>query len=212
MSIEGIIVGLLAIAVGAGWATYGLKFFTIMLPIWAFFFGLLMGVQWGQDIFGQGFFGTITSWVIGGVFAIALALLSYFWYYAAVSIAVGAIGYALGVGLMDFLNIDASILGIIVGLIVGGIFLVAALATGFPAILIVIVSAIGGAATVVNGVLLIIGRIHLEDLSSGLVGGILTDTFIGIVAWIVLAALAFAYQLRDLGNTMASIDRSAYRY
>ena len=53
MSIEGIIVGLLAIVIGLAWAFYGLKLFTILLPIWAFFFGLVAGAQWGQDVFGQ---------------------------------------------------------------------------------------------------------------------------------------------------------------
>ena len=43
MSIEGILVGLLAIVIGAAWAFYGLKLFTILLPIWAFFFGLITG-------------------------------------------------------------------------------------------------------------------------------------------------------------------------
>jgi hypothetical protein len=40
MSIEGILIGLLAIGIGAAWASYGLKAFTILLPIWAFFAGL----------------------------------------------------------------------------------------------------------------------------------------------------------------------------
>ena len=47
MTIEGIVVGLLAIAIGLAWAFYGLKLFTILLPIWAFFFGLVAGAQWG---------------------------------------------------------------------------------------------------------------------------------------------------------------------
>ena len=65
MSIEGIIVGLLAVVIGAAWAAYGLKFFTILLPLWAFLFGLAAGAQWGQEIFGQGFFSTVLSWIIG---------------------------------------------------------------------------------------------------------------------------------------------------
>ena len=58
MTLEQIIVGLLAIGIGLAWAFYGLKLFTILLPIWAFFFGLIAGAQWSVDIFGQGFFAT----------------------------------------------------------------------------------------------------------------------------------------------------------
>ena len=50
MSIEGILIGLLAIVIGAAWATYGLKAFTILLPIWAFFVGLLAGAELGRRV------------------------------------------------------------------------------------------------------------------------------------------------------------------
>ncbi len=102
MSIEGIIVGLLAIVIGAAWAFYGLKLFTILLPIWAFFFGLVTGAQWGQEVFGEGFFATVLSWGIGLVFGLVLAAISYFWYYAAIVILGGAVGYSLGVGFFEY--------------------------------------------------------------------------------------------------------------
>ena len=212
MSIEGILIGLVAILVGAGWAFYGLRFFTIILPIWALFFGFVTGVQWGQDVFGQGFLGTVTSWIIGGVLALVLAALSYFWYYFAVTLAVGALGYTLGVGFMDFLGIDSSILGLIVGLIVGAIFAIGTFLLGVPAVLIVLVSAISGAAAMVNGALILLGRIKVEDLNSGLLSGLLTDSLIGLVAWGVIAVVAAFYQLRGVERAVEAVSRSAYRY
>ena len=102
MSIEGILVGLLAIVIGAAWAFYGLKLFTILLPIWAFFFGLVTGAQWAADVFGQGFFSSVLSWGIGLVFGLVLAAISYFWYYAAIVILAGAVGYSLGIGFFEY--------------------------------------------------------------------------------------------------------------
>jgi hypothetical protein len=212
MSIEGIIVGLLAVVVGAAWAAYGLKFFTILLPLWAFLFGLISGAQWGQDVFGQGFFSTVLSWIIGFGFGLFLAVISFFWYYAAVTILGGALGYALGVGLMDWLGIDASVLGILVGLIVGAVFAFATFVLGVPAFLVIYLSAISGAAAVVNGVLVLFGVIKLSDLESGFFSGLLTNGVVGIVAWIALSVVAIVYQLRDVGRMAASIDRAAYRY
>ena len=212
MSIEGILVGIAAIVVGAGWAFYGLRFFTIILPIWALFFGFVTGVQWGQDVFGQGFLGTVTSWVVGGVLAIVLAALSYFWYYFAVTLAVGALGYTLGVGLMDLLGIDSGLLGLIAGLAVGAVFAIGTFVLGVPAVLIVLVSAISGAAAMVNGVLIILGRIKVEDLDSGLLSGLMTDTIIGVVAWVGIAVVAALYQLRGVQQAVESVSRSAYRY
>jgi hypothetical protein len=212
MSIEGIIVGLLAIGIGLAWAFYGLKLFVILLPIWAFFFGLVTGAQWAQDVFGEGFFSTVLSWGIGLVFGIVLAAISYFWYYAAVTIAGGAIGYALGVGFLDWLGIDAAILGLIVGLIVGAVFAAVTFLLGVPAWLIVIFSGVSGAAAAVNGVLILLGRIKLEDLNSGIVNGLLTDTAIGVIAWIVIAAAAIFWQMRDIAGSITTVERTSYRY
>ena len=138
--------------------------------------------------------------------------ISYLWYYAAITIAGGALGYILGVGFMDWLGIDAAILGIVVGLIVGAVFAAATFLLGVPAWLIIIFSGISGAAAAVNGVLILIGRIKVEDLSSGIVNGLLTDTTIGIIAWVVLAAVAIFWQMRDVGRTVTTIERTNYRY
>ena len=212
MSIEGILVGLVAIVVGAAWAFYGLRFFTIILPIWALFFGFITGMQWGQDVFGQGFAGTVTSWIIGGVLAIVLAALSYFWYYFAVTFAVGALGYTLGVGLMDLLGIDSGLLGLVAGLVVGGAFAIITFVLGIPVVLIVLISAISGAAAMVNGALIILGRIKVEDLDSGLLSGLMTDSTIGVIAWVAIAVVAALYQLRGVGEAVTAVNRSAYRY
>src|SRR6188508_2447864 len=161
MSIEGILVGLLAIVIGAAWAFYGLKLFTILLPIWAFFFGLVMGAQWGADIFGQGFFASVLSWGIGLVVGIVLAAISFFWYYAAIVILGGAVGYALGVGFFDWLGLGTGVIPTIVGLIVGAIFAIGTFVLGVPVILVMVFSAFSGAVAVVNGVFLFFNQVKL---------------------------------------------------
>ena len=93
----------------SAWAFYGLKVFTILLPIWAFFFGLTSGraVEPGHLRPGLLRDGPVVGHRprVRGLF---LAVISFFWYYAAVTIAGGALGYMLGVGLMDWLGIDAA--------------------------------------------------------------------------------------------------------
>lgn len=212
MSIEGILVGLAAIAVGAAWAFYGLSMFTVLLPLFAFAFGVLMGAQLGQDVLGEGFLSTVLSWVFGIIFGLVLAVVSFFWYYAAVTIAAGALGYAFGVGFMDVLGIDSSILGTIVGLFVGGVLAIATFAAGVPAFLVITFSAISGAAGIVNGALILLGRIKVDNLDSGLLGGLLTDGLIAIMAWIVIAVVAILYQLRKVNETSIAVRREAYRF
>ena len=212
MSIEGILVGLLAIVIGAAWAFYGLKLFTILLPLWAFFFGLVTGAQWAQDVFGQGFFSSVLSWGIGLVFGLVLAAISYFWYYAAITILAGAAGYALGVGFFEYVGLGTGVIAIVVGLVLGAVFAIGTFLLGVPVLLVMIFSAFSGAAAIVNGVLILLGQIKLADVDVGIFGSLLHQGVVGTVAMILIGAAALIYQLRDVGQTITSIDRSAYSY
>ena len=213
MSIEGILVGLLAIGAGAAWAFFGLRFFAILLPIWAFFFGLTAGIDFASNIFSDGIIGTTISWGIGLVFGLVLALISFFWYYAAVTIAVGALGYILGAGLVAALGIDSGFLQFIAGIALGAVFAVGAFVLAFPAVLVIVVSAASGAIAVVNGALILIGAIKVEDLSAGVFGSIYNYGWIGIIAWIVIAVAAVLFQTRDVARMAATMPTQAdYRY
>jgi hypothetical protein len=75
-----------------------------------------------------------------------------------------------------------------------------------------ILSAFSGAAAVVNGVLILLGQIKVETLDTGVFGSLLHNGLLGTVAWLVLGAAALFYQMRDVGQSIQSIDRSAYRY
>jgi hypothetical protein len=212
MSIEGILIGLLAIGVGLAWAFYGLKLFTILLPLWAFFFGLVMGAQWGQDVFGQGFFTSVLSWIIGLVVGVVLAAIAFFWYYAAIVILGGAVGYALGLGFFDWLGLGTGIIAVIVGLILGAIFAIGTFVLGVPVILVMVFSAFSGAVAAVNGVFLFLGLVKVEDLGWGIFGSLLHQGILGVIVAIVLGGAALYWQIRDVGGSITSIERSSYRY
>jgi hypothetical protein len=212
MSIEGIIVGVLAAAIGAAFAFYGLKLFVILLPIWGFLVGLMAGASWGAEFLGEGFLGTVTSWGIGIVLGLVLAVLSYFWYYGAVILLGASVGYTLGAGLMAAIGLD-GFLSVVVGLIVAAVVGFGVLVLAVPAFLVVFLSAIGGAAAVVNGVLILLGRVALEDVNFGLTQGLYKEGVIAIVAWIVIAVAAMWWQLRDVADMSArlSVPREEYR-
>lgn len=213
MSIEGILVGLLAIGAGAAWAFFGLRFFAILLPIWAFFFGLTAGIDFASNIFADGAIGTVLSWGIGLVFGVVLALISFFWYYAAVTIAVGALGYLLGAGLVSALGIDSGFLQFIAGMVVGAIFAVGAFVLAFPAVLVIVVSAASGAAAVVNGALILLGQIKVEALTDGVFGSLIKNGAVATIAWVVIAVAAVLFQTRDVARMAATMPSQAdYRY
>jgi hypothetical protein len=210
MSIEGILIGLLAIGIGLAWAFYGLKAFLILLPIWAFFIGALLGASWVQELLGDGFFSTVTSWVVAIIFGLFLAVISYLWYTGAVLLLGFTIGYTLGAGLMSAIGLT-EIMPLIVGVIIGAVVAIGFFVLGMPLVLVIVATAIGGAVAATNGALILLGRIQLADIDTGLSEGLLKDGVIGIVVAIAIAVAGALYQMRDVANAATAIDRSAYR-
>ena len=137
-------------------------------------------------------------------------MLSYFWYYAAIVIVGGALGYTLGAGVLAAIGFG-DFISIAGGLVVGAALAFLTIILAVPAYLVVIFSAIGGGVAAVNGLLILLGRIKLEDISSGLGEGLLKDPLIAVVVTIVIAAAGIMYQMRDLSNTAQSIRREGYR-
>jgi hypothetical protein len=210
MSIEGILIGLLAIGIGLAWAFYGLKAFLILLPIWSFFIGAMLGASWVQELLGDGFFSTVTSWVVAIAFGLFLAVLSYLWYTGAVLLLGFTIGYTLGAGLMSAIGLT-EIMPLIVGVIIGAVVAVGFFVLGMPIVLVIVATAIGGAVAATNGALILLGRIQLAAIDTGLSEGLIKDGVIGIVVAIAIAVAGALYQMRDVANAATSIDRSAYR-
>jgi len=210
MTLEGILVGLVVIIVGLAWAFYGLRAFTILLPIWAFIVGFGAGASWIQELFGGGFLATTTSWVGGFFIGLVLALLSYFLYYAAVVLLGGALGYTLAAGFAVGIGLP-NFLAIIVGLVAGAALGAAVLLLAMPAFLVVWLSAIGGATAVANGLLILLGRIDLKDIEGGLGQGLLRDPAIAVVIVIVVAAAGIYYQMREVTEATVAVERATYR-
>lgn len=210
MSIEGILIGLFAIAVGAAWAFYGLRAFVILLPLWAFFVGLFAGAELGQELFGEGFFATVTSWVIALVFGVVLALISYLWYFGAIVLLGGTVGYVIGSGLLSALGVD-GILAIVAGIALGAVFAAAVIFLAVPVVLVIFLSAISGAIALVNGVIIALGRVELSEFEQGLGQALVKEGPIAVIGVIAVAIAGILYQTRDTARMAISIDREAYR-
>ena len=210
MTLEGILLGLVALVIGAAFTFYGFRFFLILLPLWGFVIGFAAGAQLLALLFGEGFLATITGWVVGFVFGIGFALISYLWYWAAIVLLAGGVGYEIGLGLMALVNITGW-LAVAIGLILAVIFVVAAIALHVPRLMIVVMTAIGGAAILTGGVLMVIGTIQPGQLDSGIVGAILYRNWLWGLVFVVLAVAGAYYQLK-MQVLPDDLDRASYRY
>jgi hypothetical protein len=93
MSIEGIVVGLLGVLLGAAFCFAGFRWFLLLLPIWGLFVGFTTGASAVALLLNEGFLASILGIVVGVALALVFALLSWFYWWGAILVVAGSLGY-----------------------------------------------------------------------------------------------------------------------
>jgi len=212
-TLQGLLVGAFAAAIGLAFAFYGFRLFLILLPIWGFFAGFLLGANAMTSLFGDSFLVEVTSWVVGFILGLVFAVLSYLYYWVAVILLGGVLGYQLTIGLFEWLNLNAEgWIAFVSGLIVGAVFAVGFFLLHMPAVLVIVATAISGAAATVAGVIVGLGFVPLEALDSGIVG-VYDKHDLGLlwlIGGIVLAFAGAIYQTRMVADLTGAITEDKY--
>lgn len=209
MSTETILISLITVAIGAIFCFAGYRLFRIIIAVWGFFIGFLIGAQIVASFFGGSFLTTSLAWIVGIALGLLLAVLSYAIYSAAIAMLGASVGYLLGIGLMTAFGFDSHatvtfLAGILVALLFGILILVLNLAR----VLIILNTALGGASAIVLGVLLFLGVVPLSALNTGLIGAFLKGSPGWSIVWLVLAALGCVFQLQSTRNYNLASYRS----
>jgi len=205
-----IIAGLLAILIGAAFCFLGYRLFLVLLPILGFFAGFWLGAEAITLLFGTGFLATTTGIITGIIFGLILAVLSYFFYYAAVIIIAAIIGYALGSGLMMAIGFDAGFISALVGIITAVVVAGVTILFNLQRYVIIILTSLGGANAILLGVLLILGRVSLDSITTArdAIQPVVQDSWFWALAWVVIAAFGIYIQVRAHGAY--EFDKSQY--
>lgn len=215
ITIEGLLLGLLAIGIGLAFAFYGFRLFLILLPIWGFFAGFLLGANLWNSLFPDaGFMVEVAGWVLGVVVGIAFAILSYLYYWVAIILLGGALGYQLTYGVLQWIGFDADgIVAFILALIVGAVFAVAFFVLHMPAVLVIVATAISGAGAAVAGVIIALGLVPKAAWATGIFGVYNAHdlSFIWLIGAIALAFAGAIYQTRTVADMTAAITGDSYR-
>lgn len=197
MAFEIICVTIIALLFSAALMFGGYRFFLFLLPIWGFFFGFGLGATAVQALFSTGLLATVTSWVVGFIVALIFAVLSYFFYAAAVAVIAGTLGYMLGIGLMDLFGLSGlSFITFLVAIILAVAVIVVTFRFNLQKYVIIAATAIGGAALAVGIMMLGVGGASLVQLIEHPVRLLWqTSPFMAIV-FVLLAAAGIVAQIR----------------
>jgi MFS family permease len=205
--VDDIIIGIILVAIGAAACLAGLRLWFALLPIWGFVAGFFLGATTVTEQCGDGFLSTVTGWVVGAVVGIVFALLSYMiWYFGAI-LAAASVGSLLGSGLMRAFSVDNEWVLFIVAAIVAVLFALAAMMIGLPVYVVIVNTAVAGAAGVTAGLMLLFNRIDLEQMENGATWAMIQESWFWVIVWAALAGIGMVTQLRSMVDVALPEDR-----
>lgn len=200
-----VVVGLIAVVSGLILCFGGRTIFRIILSVWGAFVGFTLGGSLVSSFTGEQPFATVLGWGVSVLVALLFAGLAYSFYVLAVIIAIGSIGYSLGAGLGIALGATGTVvlvIGILAALLLAG----AALATSLPDVLLTVLTALTGAAAIVEGIMLVVGVAKPSDLTeTSLREFVVQQPWWWIAMYVVIAIFGMLVQHRaGRGDTMRS--------
>ncbi len=204
---EDIVVGLLAIAIGAAFCFGGWLMMRIIIPIWGAFAGFVFGAGLVASFWDEGFLSTATGWLVGFAFAILFGALAYLFYEVAVVLAMAAIGFALASHLLVALGVTWSWVIVLAGIALAVVLAVLALAGNMPMVILVVLSAFAGAGTIVTGAMLLFGVVDLDQMTLATTQR-LDDDWWWYALYLGLAVAGIVTQVRSLDRLTDSLRQS----
>ncbi len=197
MTFELFCMGTIGLLFGLAVAFLGYRLLWVVLPIWGFFFGLALGAQTIQAILGDAFFGTVTSWVVGFLVGALFAVLSYLFYFLAVAILSGSLGYSLTVGLLGAIGLDFGLIVWLLAIVVAVIVAVLVLRFNIQKYAVIVVTALGGAGVIIFIMLAAFEGVLITSLLSNPVMTAISNSFWYLLVFAVVAIAGIVVQLRS---------------
>ncbi len=209
-----IIVATGLILLGGISALLGVKVFRLLLPLIGFVSGVMVGFGGVQAVFGTGVISTTIAVVMAVVVGAIMAMLSFMFYEIAImilSVMIGAsfmtyLGIAVGLENAGFILFLLGLSGAIFG------FLIAA-GSNLSVSFVLVGTAMWGVASVLAGVLLLVGALSLDDLSNGGIVPAVVETvdqsFLWLFVWI--GGTVVAMQIQSMALVQEFMDNQ-YEY
>lgn len=209
---ETLLVAAVAILVGLAVAGFGTRLFYLLLPLWGFLTGLVIGADLVASVAGEGIFASTGGWVAGAGLGILLAALSGLWFYGAVLVLGVGLGVTVASGLLAAVGIDGGLLTLLVGVVAGVAAGVAVILADGPSVLVAAITGYAGAVWATTGVLLLVGRLEVADLHGVGPAGAMRGDVPALAIAFLLGTLAFGYQSLDLrARRIDQLRRDGYR-
>ncbi|MDH6680803.1 hypothetical protein M2284_005033 [Rhodococcus sp. LBL1] len=202
-----IVIGILAIVVGAVFCFRGVPAMRFVIALWGAFAGLNLGAGLVSAITGDSYLGTALGWMVGILVAVLFSVLAYLYYAVAVTLMMASVGFALGTAATVAVGVTWDWVIVTVGVILGVALAVLTLAVDLPAALLVVVSVLGGAVAIVGGAMLLTGVLDTADFDDTSITETVGDGWWWYALYLVLVVAGVIAQLRMLGQERSLRDQ-----
>ncbi len=193
-----ILASLLALTLGIAFCFLGIRTFLVLLPVWAFFAGFWLGALVTNFSLRQGFLGTINGILAGFILGTIFAVIAYLKFPLGIALVSGAFAAAVTNGILQIIGLQPG-MAISISVMAAAIIVVWALFRfEWDRMLIMAITALGGASLLLLAPMLLMERVTLSQLqaSGSAIAPIIADSWWWLAAWLVLAAAGYAVQWR----------------
>jgi hypothetical protein len=200
--------GVFLVVVGAAFCFQGYLTLRLLIPIWGALAGFSVGAGIVAAVNDERFLATALGWVVGLVVAVVFALVAYLYYAVSVVIAMGAIGFLLGTSAMYAFDVRWQWLIVTVGILAGAVLALLAVAADLPMVLLVVLSALGGASAIVGGAMLLTGALDTDQFTSDEVIDVVDHDWWWTALYVVLAVAGIVVQTRATDRWRVSMRQA----
>ena len=199
-----LLAAVLALALGIAFCFLGIRTLLVFLPVWAFFAGFWLGARLTSFTLEQGFLGTYNGVIAGLIVGVLFAVIAYLKFPFGIALVSGAFAAAVANGVLQALGFST---GIGIALAVMAIMVVVVwllFRYEWDRILIMAITALGGASVLLLAPMLLMGRVTLSQLlqSGSAIAPIIGDSWLWLLAWLALAVAGLYVQWRTSHDFM----------
>jgi hypothetical protein len=192
---SGFALGLLVIGAGFALLFGGYRLARIMLPLWGFITGMMFGGAIIAELSSTPVLGAALGIVAGIVSGLALAVLSYLFYSAAIIILFGALGYWIGTGFVLLIGSSFGLLAALIGIGLGIVCGIIAVAFNAPKYILIGMTSIAGAIAIAGGLMLLTDIVLLNAFSYGAVQTVIENSAVWAFGVLCLATAGCIIQI-----------------
>lgn len=192
-----VLLGVLALLVGLLLVFAGAVTLRFVIAVWGAFVGFSLGAGIVSYFWDSGFLAHASGWLVGFGLAILFGMFAYLYYAVAVVIATVSLGFAIGTALMAAIGVEWNWLVVLVAALLGAVLGVLAVVSRLPHVLLIVVSAFGGSAAVVSGIMLLTGVVHTSEFTNALVTRDVVHEWFWYVIYLALAFVGIFSQTRS---------------